>query len=267
MRAKRAKQYKKAMNIYKTAFDFREPYQILHLRAGGDEAIGAVVMARKYERRRCTHASPIKGSDCLAEILGTDNKFNYCVATQNEQLRKSLRKVAGTPLLHINRAILILEPPSSSTLSKQKYVIPLPPPFFPLILFLFFYLILFFLTHVLFKVESAKTGISAEEKARLVKLALLDKANDPKPAVDKAKVNKKRKRVGPKQPNPLSVKKPKKAIDAGTPTPANRGPAQTTITPNSATPDVNSSSGTNTPSKPKRKRKRKSKSADSLNQS
>ncbi|OMJ22954.1 rRNA-processing protein utp23 [Smittium culicis] len=29
MRAKRAKQYKKAMNIYKTAFDFREPYQIL----------------------------------------------------------------------------------------------------------------------------------------------------------------------------------------------------------------------------------------------
>ncbi|OMJ22953.1 rRNA-processing protein utp23 [Smittium culicis] len=192
-------------------------------------------MARKYERRRCTHASPIKGSDCVAEILGTDNKFNYCVATQNEQLRKSLRKVAGTPLLHINRAILILEPPSSSTLSKQKAV------------------------------ESAKTGISAEEKARLTKLALLDKANDPKPVVDKAKANKRKKRVGPKQPNPLSIKKSKKSVDADSHPPINRGPAVPTDAPNSASLDGDGSSNANTSSKPKRKRKRKSKSTDSIN--
>lgn len=72
-------------------------------------------MVRRMERRRCQHHPPIPGSECIASIIAKENKHHYCVASQNTKLRDQLRMVPGTPLLYINRAVLILEPPSPAT--------------------------------------------------------------------------------------------------------------------------------------------------------
>ncbi|PVV04379.1 hypothetical protein BB560_001132 [Smittium megazygosporum] len=147
MRAKRAKQYQKCMSVYVNSFKFREPFQVLvnsdiikssldaklplleqikkaignskmlisncslqDLRNGGDETIGALVMARKFERRRCKHSTPISTNQ---------NTNNYIVAAQDQGLRSRLRKIPGVPLIHINNSTLILEPINTAT---KEYV-------------------------------------------------------------------------------------------------------------------------------------------------
>ncbi|PVZ96745.1 hypothetical protein BB558_007334 [Smittium angustum] len=145
MRPKRAKQYKKCMAVYKYGYNFREPYQVLlitncslqDLRDGGERTIGGLVMSRKYERRRCTHNKPVPGIQCIEEIIGEENKFNYCIGVQDNDLRKKLRKIEGIPIVHVNRSVLILEPPSDLTKAKYK------------------------------ELENGKMGISVEEAKRL----------------------------------------------------------------------------------------------------
>ncbi|KAI9230606.1 MAG: Fcf1-domain-containing protein [Piptocephalis tieghemiana] len=153
MRLKRQKVYKRLMGMYTTTFGFRPPYQVIvdgdfvqlalsqtislrdqlpkillaptkqlstscvlaELRKAGEDASGAALMVRRMERRRCQHHPPIPGSECIASIIAKENKHHYCVASQNTKLRDQLRMVPGTPLLYINRAVLILEPPSPAT--------------------------------------------------------------------------------------------------------------------------------------------------------
>lgn len=53
---------------------------------------------------------------------GDENKHNYCVATQDTELREKLRKVAAVPLLYINHGMLLLEPPTSATYEAAQKV-------------------------------------------------------------------------------------------------------------------------------------------------
>lgn len=54
--------------------------------------------------------------------LGEENKNRYVIATQSLELRKELRKVAGTPIIYIARSVVLLETPSDQTLAKKSAV-------------------------------------------------------------------------------------------------------------------------------------------------
>ncbi|KAJ3045520.1 hypothetical protein HDV00_009175 [Rhizophlyctis rosea] len=90
------------------------------LRKLGSDYTGAALNAKRFEKRRCTHQPAIAAADCLREIIGETNKFNYCVATQDTGLRAQLRNIPGTPLIYINKGVTILEPPSHATLDAIK---------------------------------------------------------------------------------------------------------------------------------------------------
>ncbi|KAI0036703.1 Fcf1-domain-containing protein [Vararia minispora EC-137] len=157
MRQKRAKAYRKLMSMYHFTFGFREPYQVLvdsemcktaisqkvdlaaqletvlqgtvkpmitqccihELYLQGKAQQPAVDLAKSFERRRCNHKEAIPGDDCLLSVIGDTNKHRYVIATLSNPLRSSLRSTPGVPVLHLNRTVLILEPPSDATLRAK----------------------------------------------------------------------------------------------------------------------------------------------------
>ncbi|KAH9486759.1 rRNA-processing protein utp23 [Psilocybe cubensis] len=158
MRQKRAKAYRKLMHLYCMTFGFRQPYQILidsemcksavaqkidfvkqlhtvlqgevkpmitqccihELYLQGKQQQPAVDLAKTFERRKCNHREPIGGDDCLASVVGDSNKHRYVVATQSQTLRVKLRFIPGTPIIHINRSVMVLEPPSDTTVQAKE---------------------------------------------------------------------------------------------------------------------------------------------------
>ncbi|KAF9364477.1 hypothetical protein BGX34_001406 [Mortierella sp. NVP85] len=235
MRLKRHKDYKRYMNMYCKTFSFRKPYQVLvdadfiqaaldqrmdlrtmipnvlcdaskqmvtpctmaTLKSRGDEGSGAFIASKRFEKRRCKHQEPVDESICLSEIIADSNPHNYVVGSQSKKLRLKFAMVPGVPLLYIKRANMILEPPSATSLQAGR------------------------------NIESQKTHASNTELQTLkaVKVSALGKvsmdaklikkidakkeAKHQKLEVKKAKILKKR--AGPKEPNPLSVKKKKAA--------------------------------------------------------
>ncbi|CAG8551325.1 7295_t:CDS:2 [Funneliformis caledonium] len=138
----------------------------------GKDELGTVAALSNFERRGCIHRhNPVSSAECIASIIETDNPHNYCVATQDGSLRERFRAIPGVPLLYINRSVLIIEPPSYATLQKAK------------------------------QVENAKTYMSTEE------LSFLTKTNSDTAKIQAGVEKTKKKRKGPKQPNPLSCKK------------------------------------------------------------
>ncbi|KAF9939666.1 hypothetical protein BGZ65_009859 [Modicella reniformis] len=237
MRLKRHKDYKRYMKMYCKSFNFRKPYQVLvdadfiqaaldqrmdlrtmipnvlcdaskqmatpctmaNLKSRGEEGSGAFIASKRFEKRRCKHQEAVDESICLSEIIADTNPHNYVVASQSKKLRLKFAMIPGVPLLYIKRANLILEPPSEASLQAGK------------------------------KIENQKTHASTKELQTLkaVKISALGKVSiDPKliKKIDAKKENRKqkveikkakllKKREGPKEPNPLSVKKKK----SGTP--------------------------------------------------
>ncbi|KAI9032144.1 Fcf1-domain-containing protein [Hyaloraphidium curvatum] len=210
MRVKRAKSARRRMAVYHHAFGFREPYQVLldgnfvhaalagrldprtqlpkvlagtvrpmttqcvlaEIRALGPDFGGTALAVKRLEKRRCPHTGkPVDAATCILGIVGEDNKHRYCVATQDLALRKRLREVPGTPLVLISKNVVVLESPSPAT------------------------------EHTVAELEQAKT-MPVDFEKKVLKAEGLDieaKAEEP------AKKKKKR-----KEPNPLSIKKPKK---------------------------------------------------------
>jgi U3 small nucleolar RNA-associated protein 23 len=54
--------------------------------------------------------------------IGDTNKHRYVIATQSQPLRVKLRSIPGVPILHENRSVMILEPPSDATLRSKALV-------------------------------------------------------------------------------------------------------------------------------------------------
>ncbi|KAI8319020.1 hypothetical protein GQ54DRAFT_246755, partial [Martensiomyces pterosporus] len=210
MRVKRAKAYKKAMLVYQQTFGFREPYQILlgpdfilecvarkiSMEADLDEVVQgpakhlatwctinevrktsdspeAIKAMKHFEKRRCPHKDPVSGIECIKEIMGGENKHNYCVAVQDAELREKLRAIPGVPIIHVQRSVIVLErmPQEYRDLSKQQAL--------------------------------EKMGATGTERTLLKTIKKKER---------EAKMEGRRKVVarGPKGPNPLSVKKAKK---------------------------------------------------------
>lgn len=99
----------------------------------------AVDLAKTFERRKCNHREAIPGDECISNVVGAlltarfcepspqtisgeSNKHRYIVSTQSQPLRAKLRMVPAVPLLHMNRGVLILEPPSDATLKTKQAV-------------------------------------------------------------------------------------------------------------------------------------------------
>ncbi|CCC69847.1 hypothetical protein NCAS_0D02660 [Naumovozyma castellii] len=213
MRQKRAKSYRKQLLVYNHTFRFREPYQILvdnqivtdcstsnyDLEKGLHRTLqaevkvmitqccmqalyeandqNAIELARRFERRRCNHnpKDPKTPIECIESVVNINgqNKHRYVVAAQDVAIRRKLRQVPGVPLVHISRAVMIMEPLSdaSAKVSKRK------------------------------ENEKLYKGLN-DPKYTGVKTAAEDVKIDDKPKPKKSK-------YGPKSPNPLSMKKKK----------------------------------------------------------
>ncbi|KAF9443707.1 hypothetical protein P691DRAFT_787626 [Macrolepiota fuliginosa MF-IS2] len=160
MRQKRAKAYRKLMHLYSQSFGFRQPYQALvdaetckasiSLKIDIVKQLGTVLqgevkpmitqccihelylegkfqqpatdLAKTFERRKCNHKEAIPGDDCLLSVVGDKNKHRYVIVTQSQPLRAKLRTVPAAPIVHINRSVVILEPPSDATLRTKAMV-------------------------------------------------------------------------------------------------------------------------------------------------
>ncbi|KAF8866546.1 hypothetical protein BDZ45DRAFT_568971, partial [Acephala macrosclerotiorum] len=85
--------------------------------------------AKTYERRRCGHhpedfPEPLSEQECLSSVVdpkgSKHNKNRYVVASQDLEVRKSMRTVLGVPLVYINRSVMIMEPMASSTADNRE---------------------------------------------------------------------------------------------------------------------------------------------------
>jgi len=217
MRQKRAKAYKKQMNVYHYTFKFREPYQIIvddeivttcqkssfDIHKGLTRTIQAenkpmitqccmqalydtknqesINLAKTFERRKCNHREAIAPADCIHSIvdINGENKHRYVVATQDLQLRRKLRKVPGVPLVYMNRSVMVMEPLSDASAKYSEE----------------------------WELKKLTGGLNDLQAGKVVEKHEEEEEKDDEEASG-ALVKKKRK--GPKGPNPLSVKKRKK---------------------------------------------------------
>ncbi|RCK59545.1 rRNA-processing protein UTP23 [Candida viswanathii] len=215
MRQKRAKSYKKQMSVYTNTFKFRTPYQVLldpdllittHTqsfdvlkglqRTLQDECKPMITQcsmaalyatdnqrlidfAKTFERRRCNHRETIPASECIALVVDVagENKHRYVVGSQDGALRRQLRGVPGVPLVYMNRAVMVLESLSDASKGYNE------------------------------KVERLKltAGLNSKDAGKV------DEKKDGE-VEGEGEVQKGKKRKGPKEPNPLSVKKKKKVV-------------------------------------------------------
>ncbi|KAI9680031.1 MAG: hypothetical protein M1817_005047 [Caeruleum heppii] len=83
--------------------------------------------AKTYERRRCNHHTldePLSTIDCLQSVVdpknSRTNKHRYVVASQDSQVRASMRRITGVPMIYINRSVMIMEPMAGVTEDALK---------------------------------------------------------------------------------------------------------------------------------------------------
>ncbi|GAA96339.1 uncharacterized protein L969DRAFT_626535 [Mixia osmundae IAM 14324] len=241
MRQKRNKANRKVMALYASSFGFREPYQVLvdsdfciALAAQKDDAVArfeavvqgnvkpmmtqcciqhlydlgpkdqpAVELARTFERRKCNHwEKKAKSTECISGIVGDDNRYRYIVATNSAKLRAKMRLVPGTPLIFMNRSVMVLESPSDQTMraraarEQEKLYAPLAE------------------LHSNAHEEEAKevgekeSGTNVDGQVKATRSTAAIGRNTVEQKMEK------RKKKGPKGPNPLSVKKKKPAAAA-----------------------------------------------------
>jgi U3 small nucleolar RNA-associated protein 23 len=199
-----------------------------------------ILQAKEYERRRCNHQDleePLSTLECLSEVVdpkhsGT-NKNRYIVASNDARVRGHMRSIAGVPLIYISKSVVPMANATEELREreeKSKFKMGLKGQRKP------------------DQAPKRKRGEEEGEDGHDQSLA-----DD---TMDDVQPTKKKRQKGPKQPNPLSMKKAKKdkpSIQESVPRKTN--PVDTSDTRPSATDEAGAlteSSG--------RKRKRKPKS-------
>lgn len=169
-----------------------------HLYKAASEPGGSYLIdkAKNYERRRCGHhpddyPEPLSAKDCLASVVdpkgSSTNKNRYVVASQELEVRKHMRTILGTPLLYINRSVMIMEPMARATAHNREKEEGLK-----------------------FR-AGLKRGSGSLKRKREDEEDAEGKGHDTE--VKDAPRKKKKSVNGPKGPNPLAVKKPKKKAE------------------------------------------------------
>lgn len=88
----------------------------------GPDAQPAVDLARTFERRRCNHREAVPEVECMRDVLGTRNKHRYVLAAQSIEIRRNAREVPATPIVHVKRGVMVLEPVSDATAKAKEEV-------------------------------------------------------------------------------------------------------------------------------------------------
>lgn len=195
--------------------------------------------AKRFERRRCGHhelEQPLSASDCLTSVVDPKssgiNKHKLVVASQDDEIRAKLRSIPGVPLIYVKKSVMILEPMAGATEDLRS------------------------------REERAKfkAGISRKRGSATV-LGKRERDEDggnengeesgARDGDDDAA--RKRKKKGPKGPNPLSMKKPKARPAAAT--------AEASTTATTTEPETQQDADAEAPKK-KRKRTHKSKATE-----
>lgn len=116
------------------------------------------------------------------------NKHRYVIASQDVDVRKHMRRLAGVPVLYISKSVMILEPMGTSSEEirnreeKSKFRLGL---------------------------KGARNPDAGEKRKREGNEEQDGEMAEDKPAEERPQ--KKKRQQGPKQPNPLSMRKSKKA--------------------------------------------------------
>ncbi|KAG0650815.1 rRNA-processing utp23 [Hyphodiscus hymeniophilus] len=149
--------------------------------------------AKTFERRRCNHLPedypvPLSAEVCISSVVdpkdSKTNKHRYVVASQDLEVRKAMRNILGVPLVYISRSVMIMEPMADQSRGQREKG-----------------------ERVKFRDGIKRGGGKTGEKR---------KRDDEETEGDGGEGEKKKiKRKGPKGPNPLSVKKPKKRVPEG----------------------------------------------------
>lgn len=148
--------------------------------------------AKTYERRRCNHLPedypvPLSAKECLASVVDAKdtktNKHRYVVASQELEVRKHMRGIMGVPLVYINRSVMIMEPMAGATADNRDRE----------------------------ERQKFRDGLKGGRGSGSLKRKREEDDGAAKGAGGEDGAPKKsRRQKGPKGPNPLSVKKPKK---------------------------------------------------------
>lgn len=73
------------------------------IKGKGVDFTSALILAKKFETRKCPHKeTPVSAYQCIRDLVGTENKQHFCVATQNPKLRDRMRKIPGVPIIYVN---------------------------------------------------------------------------------------------------------------------------------------------------------------------
>lgn len=155
-----------------------------------------ILTAKSMERRRCNHHvldEPLSTLECFSSVVdpkkSRTNKNRYVVASQDEDVRRYCREIKGVPLVFVKRSVMVMEPMAAGSINAREGL----------------------------EREKFRNGL----KTRGIGKRKRDGDDDNVPtAVEEqgmrsitetdGRAGKKKKTKGPKGPNPLSVKKPKK---------------------------------------------------------
>lgn len=160
-----------------------------------------ITLAKTFERRRCNHHTleqPLSTLECLSSVVDSKgsrtNKNRYVVASQEDDVRRKLREIPGVPLVYVKRSVMVMEPMAEGSVGVREGV-----------------------ERGKFRaglkgrnLSGVKRKREAEDELSTGKAAGSHDLPPPDGDDDAERVVKKRKAKGPKGPNPLSVKKPKK---------------------------------------------------------
>ncbi|KAI1504626.1 Fcf1-domain-containing protein [Biscogniauxia marginata] len=219
-----------------------------HLYARKSES--AIELAKTFERRRCGHhpdeyPEPLSTHDCLMSVVDPKsqgiNKFKYCCAINDEDVRASLRRIPGVPLIYIRRSVMVMEPMAAATAkarSKEERL----------------------------KFRAELMTIGGKRKRDEDDTDEEDNKGATSEAAKATKNEKKKKIKGPRGPNPLSVKKkkPQSILDTGSRPDKSKGEEgnETKETKESQDNAAPGDAGSGEAPKKKRRRKHKSVSVD-----
>jgi U3 small nucleolar RNA-associated protein 23 len=173
---------------------------IRHLYNATPKNDALIGQAKALERRRCNHHlldEPLSTLECLSSVVDPKdqnvNKYNYVVASQDDEVRANMRRIPGVPLIYIKRSIMILEPMAGASEDQRSRE-----------------------ERGKFKLGISRTGGrgSTLGKRRREEEEADGVGNENSIGVTggtngQDESARKKKKRGPKGPNPLSVKKPK----------------------------------------------------------
>ena len=158
-----------------------------------------ILIAKSMERRRCNHHvldEPLSTLECFNSVIDPKkshtNRNRYVVASQDEDVRRYCRGIKGVPLVFVKRSVMVMEPMAADSVNAREGM----------------------------EREKFRSGLKTRGAGLLGKRkrgeddddAVAGESREEKSRAEgDEKGGKKKKVKGPKGPNPLSVKKPKKA--------------------------------------------------------